>query len=116
MQPRFFIVLVTAPTLVVARKVARAALEARLVACANLVPRLESHYWWEGRLESSREVLLILKTTRARLESLEQLIAREHPYDTPEFIALPISRGSQRYLDWIRASVSTSGVKNREGL
>jgi periplasmic divalent cation tolerance protein len=116
MQPRFFIVLVTAPTLVVARKVARAALEARLVACANLVPRLESHYWWEGRLESSREVLLILKTTRARLKSLEQLIAREHPYDTPEFIALPISRGSQRYLDWIRASVSTSGVKNREGL
>jgi periplasmic divalent cation tolerance protein len=104
MQPQFFVVLVTAPTLAVGRKLARAALEARLVACVNLVPRIESHYWWEGRLESSREVLLILKTTRARLKSLEQLVEREHPYDTPECIALSITRGSERYLDWIQAS------------
>jgi periplasmic divalent cation tolerance protein len=101
MQPRFFVVLVTAPTLGVARKLARAALEARLVACVNLVPRLESHYWWEERLESSREILLLLKTTRTQLVSLERLIAREHPYDTPECIALPITHGSRSYLDWI---------------
>jgi periplasmic divalent cation tolerance protein len=112
MQPRFFVVLMTAPTLVVARKLACVALEARLAACVNLLPRLESHYWWEGRMESSREVLLILKTTRANLASLERLLVREHPYETPECVALPITRGSKRYLDWIRATALGSDLKS----
>jgi periplasmic divalent cation tolerance protein len=98
------VIIVTAPDIDVARALARAALEARLVACANLVPRLESHYWWQGRIEANREVLLLFKTTRARLPALERLISDLHPYDTPEFIAFDITRGSKRYLDWIRAS------------
>jgi len=65
-QPRveFRIVLVTAPNLKTARQLARAALAARLIACANLIPAIESHYRWQGKLERSAEVLLIMKTTR----------------------------------------------------
>jgi periplasmic divalent cation tolerance protein len=105
MQPRFFVVLVTTPSLPVARALARAALEARLVACVNILPRVESHYWWKDRLESSREILLVLKTTAARVAALEQLIVRQHPYDTPECVAIPITRGNRRYLDWLRSNV-----------
>jgi periplasmic divalent cation tolerance protein len=106
MKSKFFVALVTAPTVAVARKLARTALESRLVACANLLPRIESHYWWQGQLETSREVLLLLKTTQPHLAKLEQLIVREHPYDTPEFIVLPITQGNKGYLDWITGSLS----------
>ena len=99
-------VLVTAPDLKTGRKLARAALAARLVACANIMPRIESHYWWQGKLESSREVLLVMKTTTTRLATLEELIVAQHPYDTPEFIVLPITRGNQRYLAWLEDSVA----------
>jgi periplasmic divalent cation tolerance protein len=97
-------VLVTAPDLKTARRLARVALEARLIACANLVPKIESHYRWQGKLERGSEVLLVLKTTCVRLAALEQLILAEHPYDTAEFIVLPLSGGARRYLDWVRAS------------
>ena len=101
----FLIVLVTAPDLKVARQLAQAALKARLIACANLVPKLESHYWWKGKIEKSAEVLLIMKTTRARLAALEKLIVAKHPYDTPEFLVLPLMAGNARYLEWIVDSV-----------
>jgi len=102
---KFAVVLVTAPDLKTGRKLARAALAARLIACANLVPRVESHYWWQGKIEAGAEVLLVMKTTAARLAALEKLILAKHPYDTPEFIAVPVSRGSRRYLDWLQESV-----------
>jgi periplasmic divalent cation tolerance protein len=102
----FAVVLVTAPDLKAARALARAALEARLVACANLVPRLESHYWWRGRLERSAEVLIFFKTAKGKLAGLERLILARHPYDTPEVLALPLDSGTPRYLSWIVESVS----------
>lgn len=101
---RFSIVLVTAPDLKTARALARAALSARLIACANLVPKIESHYWWQGNIESDAEVLLVLKAPKSRLAALEKLILARHPYDTPEFLALPVSAGSRKYLDWLAAS------------
>ena len=100
------VVLVTAPDVRTARGLARAALEARLIACANLIPRLESHYWWQGKIESGQEVLMLLKTTRAKLAALERLVLAEHPYDTPEFLVLSVNAGSQRYLAWLEASVA----------
>jgi periplasmic divalent cation tolerance protein len=102
---KFALVLVTAPDLKTARRLARAALAARLAACANLVPKLESHYWWQGKVETGAEVLLLFKTTRLRLAKLEKLILAEHPYDTPEFVVVALDRGSGRYLDWLQASV-----------
>jgi periplasmic divalent cation tolerance protein len=102
---KFAVVLVTAPEVKTARNLARAALEARLIACANLIPRIESHYWWQGKIEAGTEVLVVMKTTTARLGALQKLIVARHPYDTPEFVVLPISRGSQRYLEWVEACV-----------
>lgn len=98
------IVLVTAPDLKTARRLAQGALEKRLIACANLIPKIESHYVWQGRIENSAEVLLILKTTRERLAELEAWISQAHPYDTPEFLALSPEAGSGKYLRWLSES------------
>ena len=100
------LVLVTAPNQKAARALAKAALNDRLVACANLIPRIESHYWWQGKLESSAEVMIVFKTTNTKLKALEKLIVAKHPYDTPEFLVLPISAGNKRYLDWVIESLT----------
>jgi periplasmic divalent cation tolerance protein len=101
---KFAIVLVTAPDLKTARALAKAALRAKLIACANLVPKVESYYWWQGKIESGAEVLLMLKTPKSKLAALEKLVLAKHPYDTPEFLVLPVSAGSPRYLDWLAKS------------
>jgi len=102
---KYALVLVTAPDIKTARRLARAALQSRLIACANLLPKIESHYRWHGKIETSPEVLLLMKTTRARLAALEKLIIAKHPCDTPEFLALSLAHGNSRYLAWIAASV-----------
>jgi periplasmic divalent cation tolerance protein len=98
---RFAIVLVTAPDLKTARALAKAALLARLIACANLIPKIESHYWWQGKIESGAEVLMVLKTQKSKLAALEKWILAKHPYDTPEFLILALSAGNKKYLDWL---------------
>ena len=97
----FYIVFVTVPSMEVARKLVGGILERKLAACANLVPGLESHYWWEGKMCQENEVLLILKTTASCLPGLEKFVMEEHPYDTPEFVSWIIDSGSQKYLDWL---------------
>jgi periplasmic divalent cation tolerance protein len=104
---RFSLVLVTAPSLKVARQLAGAILQKRLAACVNLVPQIESHYWWQGRLERGNEILLLVKTTKTKLPALEKLILAEHPYDTPEIISVPLQTGTPRYLAWIDQSMGT---------
>jgi periplasmic divalent cation tolerance protein len=108
---KFNLVLVTAPDLKTARLLARAALDARLVACVNLVPKIESHYWWQGKLERGSEVLMILKATGTTLPELEALILKLHPYDTAEFVVLPVTQGSKRYLNWWEHSVRSTRPK-----
>jgi len=103
----FIAVLVTAPNLKLARRLARGAVREKWVACVNLIPKVESHYWWKGKVESGAEVLMICKTTKARLAGFEKYILANHPYDTPEFVVLRIADGSRRYLSWIVASVRT---------
>ena len=75
----FSIVLVTAPDLKAARRLAKTALTKRLIACANLIPKLESHYWWQGKIETGSEVLMVLKTANSKLAVLEKLILAEDP-------------------------------------
>ena len=100
----FSLVLVTTPDLKTARALAKAALAAKLIACANLIPKIESHYWWQGKMESGMEVLLVLKTQKFKLTALEKLVLARHPYDTPEFLVLPLAAGNQKYLAWLAAS------------
>jgi periplasmic divalent cation tolerance protein len=99
------VVLVTAPLLPVARKLAGKILSARLAACVNLLPAIESHYRWQGKIERGGEVLMLVKTRREKLKDLRRLIKRHHPYETPEIIALPIVGGSKKYLKWIDESL-----------
>jgi periplasmic divalent cation tolerance protein len=105
-KDRFALVLVTAPDLKTARLLAKAALEARLVACANMVRGIESHYWWQAKLETSSEVLMLCKTTTTKLAALEKLIVAKHPYDTPEFLVVRIEGGNRRYLQWLKTACS----------
>src|SRR5260221_9414638 len=107
----FAIVLVTAHDLKMARALSRAALQARLVACANLIPKIESHYWWQGKIESGAEVMIIFKAAKSRLKALEKLIVAKHPYDTPEFLVLPLAAGNVRYLRWLGESLKRQRPK-----
>jgi periplasmic divalent cation tolerance protein len=101
----FLIAFVTCPDLKTARRLARVALEAKLAACANLLPSVESHYWWQGKLDNGNEVLILLKTSRRRAAALERLVLAQHPYDTPEFVLVPVAAGNNRYLDWWQDSM-----------
>lgn len=80
--------------------------ELQLVACVNLVSGIESIYRWKGKVERGTEVLLVMKTTRARLDELAAHIREHHPYDEPEFLILPVEAGLAGYLDWVRDSVA----------
>lgn len=91
------------------RKIARAVVQKRLAACVNVVRSpVESFYTWKGKLESTREHLLLIKTTKHRLGQLEREVKRLHSYDVPEFIVLPIVAGSAEYLTWLDQSVAHS--------
>ena len=99
------VVLVTAPDAEVADRLAAALVERRIAACVNLVPGVTSVYRWEGAVQCDPEVLLLVKTTAARLRELEDLLQREHPYDTPECVAVEPTAVEARYLAWWFASV-----------
>ena len=73
----------------------------RLAACVQLVSKLESHYRWKGKKEISREILLIIKTRSSLYKKVEAAILKNHSYEVPEIICLPISKGSKTYLNWL---------------
>jgi periplasmic divalent cation tolerance protein len=108
MSPPLYLVFVTVPDADVGRKLAAAILEARLAACVNIVPGVESHYWWQGKIDQSAEVLLLIKSTKAKLKALQKLVIEKHPYDTPEFVAFPASGVADKYLAWVRDSVKSA--------
>lgn len=90
-----------------ARRIARTVVTARLAACVNILPGVvNSIYRWKGRVESARERLLLIKTSRARLNQLCIAVERLHSYDVPEFIVLPIIAGSRAYSRWLEECVA----------
>ena len=100
------VVLVTCGTLPEARRIARAAAEAKLAACVNVpLKPVESIYRWKGQVEISREYLLIMKSTTRRLAELERMVRSMHSYDVAEFLVLPVVAGSREYLGWVIESV-----------
>lgn len=104
---RAIVVLVICESPAEARRIASALVRERLAACGSFLGTpVASIYRWKGRMESARETLLILKTTRSRFRTLEKEIRRLHSYQVPEIIALPIISGSQKYLNWIVENAS----------
>jgi periplasmic divalent cation tolerance protein len=84
----------------------RTLLERRLIACGTLLPAARSLYRWQGKVADEREVVVMLKTRGARLESLRAAFAELHPYKVPELLALPVEAGTEKYLEWINAETS----------
>ena len=93
--------LCTCPDATSARRIADALVGERLAACVNLLPGISSVYRWQGRVEQAEEVLLVVKTTRGRLEALTQRAQALHPYELPEVVAVDIAGGLPGYLAWI---------------
>jgi periplasmic divalent cation tolerance protein len=96
--------LITAPQ-ADARSIAFSVIDKELAACVNVVPLVESLYWWEGKVARDEEALLIVKTTRSAVSRLDELLRTIHPYDNFELIAFDIVAGSHPYLEWIASSV-----------
>jgi periplasmic divalent cation tolerance protein len=99
------IVLCTAGSEEEARKIARHLVEQRLAACVNIVPQIESTYRWQGKVESAREWLLLIKTTVERFPDVRDAVRELHSYEVPECISINVEDGSAAYLEWIKQSV-----------
>jgi periplasmic divalent cation tolerance protein len=99
------IVLSTAGSQDEARKLAHHLVEHQLAACVNIVPQIESIYRWQGKVESSQEWLLLIKTTAERFPAVRDAILELHSYDLPECVTLTIEDGSPDYLKWLADSV-----------
>ncbi len=99
---------VTCPDIDSARALAHAALEARLVACANILPEVESHFWWEGKLSQEKEVLLMLKSSEHHRAQLVSLLDARHPYDLPA-ITWSADGASDRVSGWIAEETGSGG-------
>ena len=97
------VILVTAVNQKEAVRIGKGMVEAKLAACANIIPGIQSIYRWKGKVVKAQEVLLILKSTKPRYRALEKAIKAMHTYETPEIIALPVKEGLDRYIGWVRS-------------
>ena len=97
------LVFTTLPNADKAAEVARALVEERLAACANLLPAVRSIYRWEGKIHDENEVLVLFKTRAETVERLKARILELHPYEVPEILCVPVESGYQAYLDWLSA-------------
>jgi periplasmic divalent cation tolerance protein len=88
-----------------ARAIARALVERRLAGCVQLIGPITSTYWWQGSVEDDTEWLCVIKSTADLYEALERAIQEVHPYEVPEILAVPVLKGSQGYLDWLRGEL-----------
>jgi periplasmic divalent cation tolerance protein len=100
-MPESFIYM-TAPNMDEATRIGRALVEERLVACVNLLDRMTSIYWWQGKIDESAEVAIIAKTREDLVEPLIARVKELHSYECPCVIALPITAGNADYLAWIQ--------------
>ena len=92
-----------------AERISRVLLDERLIACANIVGGVDSRFWWKGKKEKARECLLIAKTRKSLFKKLIKVVKKEHSYDVPEIIAIPIIAGYEPYLDWLKDTTLKRG-------
>jgi periplasmic divalent cation tolerance protein len=107
------VVLTTVATRAQALALAKALLAERRCACVSILPEVRSLYRWKERVEDARELLLLIKTTRSGLGSLERRLIELHPYEVPEFLALEPSRVGTKYARWLAANVTENSTALR---
>jgi periplasmic divalent cation tolerance protein len=104
-MPKALVLFITAPSRKEADKIAQTLVEEKLAACVSIVPAIYSRYWWEGRIENSTELLLLIKTLPRKYKALERRIKSLHSHTVPEILALPVVYGNPDYLKWLGKSV-----------
>ena len=102
---QFYVFLVTVPNMDEAKKIALILVEERLAACVNIIKDIVSTYRWKGKVEVDEELLLIIKTTEDKADLIIKKINEIHSYEVPECICIPITKGSEKYLNWIEESI-----------
>ena len=95
------VVLITAGSEEEVHNIAELLVKSKKAACVNIMPGMDSLFWWEGKIESARESLLLAKTKASLFPEIVELVKRTHSYEVPEIIALPIVAGSEDYLKWL---------------
>ncbi len=105
---KVLIVLVTASSRREAAKIGRAVVKKKVAACVNIIPSLISIFRWQGKVQSSSEVLLVVKTSGRRYAALERLIRSMHSYELPEIIALNVERGLSQYIAWVEQETTSN--------
>ena len=113
MTEQVIVALSTCPDEASAQRLAAVLVEERLAACVNRLRGATSTYIWDGRLQEQAEILLIIKTTAARLAALEARLKALHPYDVPELVAIPVVGGNERYLEWVRSGADTQRTETK---
>jgi periplasmic divalent cation tolerance protein len=101
----FIVVLVTTSSKQEAETIAQSLLESKLIACANVVGPVESHFHWKGKIEHAEEFLLLMKSRSDLFDELVENVKRMHSYEVPEVVALPIVEGLKSYLGWLESSL-----------
>ena len=104
-EPAHIVIFITASNSKEAHKIAKALLSQRKAACVNIVSGISSLFWWQDKLDSAQESLLIVKTKASLLNQIVTLVREIHSYEVPEIVALPIIGGNQDYLEWIDKEV-----------
>lgn len=95
----------TCPDEATAKQIAVTLVEERLATCVNRIGGVTSTYFWDGRLQDDAEILLIIKTSHARVDALTDRLKTLHPYELPELVVIPVSGGNEAYLRWVREGV-----------
>ena len=107
----FAFIITTVSTEKEGRMIANELVKNKLAACVNIVPKVYSVYEWDNAIQNETEVMLMIKTTKAREKEIYQTVQSLHSYDTPELITLPIENGSDTYLRWVENSVQDIGIE-----
>ena len=105
------VVFITAGNAEEAERLANMLVEKHLAACVQILPSIQSVYWWQDKIERQPEILLLVKTLSSKFAELESEVRTIHSYETPEIVAVPISAGSESYLEWLRVSASRQSAE-----
>ena len=97
----YIIIIVTTASREEAETIVQRLLEARLIACANIIGPVSSHFHWSGKIEKAEEYLIIMKSRQDLFEKLSEAVKALHSYEVPEILALPVVEGSKAYMDWL---------------